>query len=94
MTLFSESEFGNLTAGEFNLDNQCRLNFLFWCNTATIWIGWTMLNEEKNRKGGEGRGWITKGIILTANRSSLKGNVVISGKTCSRRFLQLGLSMK
>ena len=54
MTLLSESEFGNLTAGELNLDNQCCLNFLFWCNTAKIWVSWTMLNEEKNRRGGEG----------------------------------------
>ena len=48
--------------------------------------------EKQERRGG--RGLITKGIILTGNRSSLKGNVVISDKTCSRRFLQLGLSMK
>ena len=53
-TLLSDSEFGNLTAGELNLDNQCWLNFLFWCNTAKIWVDWTMLNEEKNRRGGEG----------------------------------------
>ena len=54
ITLSSESEFCNLTAGELNLDNKCCLNFLFWCNTAKIWVGWTMLNEEKNRRGGEG----------------------------------------
>ena len=50
--------------------------------------------ETKRKTGGEGREWTTKGIILTANKSSLKGNVVISGKTCSRRIFQLGLNMK